>query len=158
MNHRLKYIRENNINLEYIQNIIRELDPFEWVVDFLNWAQEKMQVIVLSDTFIEFAWPLIDKMWKPTIFCHNLLTDEEWNITWYKLRLKDQKTEAVKRFKELNFNVIASWDSFNDTWMLWEAHNWFFFKPSPKTVEQFPQYLIAEDYEELKDYITSVLW
>jgi len=157
MNHRLKYIRENNITLDFIQNIISQLDPYKWVVEFLAWAEEKMQVIVLSDTFIEFAKPLVKKMNNPTIFCHNLLSDENWNITWYKLRLNDQKTEAVRRFKELNFKVIASGDSFNDTWMLVEADHWFFFKPSPKTVEQFPQFAIADNYEELKKYIDWVL-
>ena len=153
MKHRLDIVNRENITINDIQEVISELDPFEWVVEFLDWARDKMQVVILSDTFKEFAEPLIEKMDRPTIFCHNLIIDEEWNITDYKLRLDNQKQEAVQRFKELNFNTIAVWDSFNDTWMLQEANFWVFFRPWPKTVEQFPHLPIVTDYEELKKVV-----
>ena len=157
MNHRLKILEKENINLKYIQDVISEMDPFDWVVEFLTWAKERMQVIILSDTFREFAKPLIEKMNNPTIFCHNLIIDENWNISGYKLRLNNQKQRAVEKFKELNFKTIAVWDSFNDTWMLQEAHTWIFFRPSAKTAELFPHLPIVNNYEELKVMIEENL-
>ncbi len=157
MAHRLKYVNENNLTIHDIEKIISTMDPFEWAVEFLDRAKEKMQVIILSDTFIEFARPLVKKMKQTTIFCHNLLVDDNGKITWYKLRVDDQKTKTVKKFKELNFQAIAAGDSFNDTGMLQEAHYGFFFKPSPKTVVQFPDLEIANNYEELKVFIDKSL-
>jgi len=154
---RLKIMNENNIGIDYIQSIVSKLNPYDWVIEFLDWARTKMQVIILSDTYIEFVKPLVKKMKNPTIFCHNLLIDKQGKITGYKLRINDQKTKAVKSFKELNFNVIAAWDSFNDTGMLKEADNWFFFKPWKKAVEQFPNIKIANNYLELKNLIEKCL-
>lgn len=157
MTHRLKYMNKNNLTLSKIQEVIATLEPYTWVVDFLDWARDKMQVIILSDTFEEFAKPLVKKMKNPTIFCHNLLIEDN-KIVWYKLRTPDQKTKAVKRFKEINFNTIAAWDSFNDTGMLNEADFWLFFKPWKKATDAFPDLDIANDYEELKSYIVKNLW
>lgn len=157
MTHRLKHMAEHNLKIQDIQNVISTMDPAPGCVEFLDWARERMQVVILSDTFIEFARPLIKKMKMPTIFCHNLIIDEDGTITGYKLRTTDQKTKAVKRFNELNFQTIAAGDSFNDTGMLQEADFGFFYKPSPKTVEQFPHLEIADNYEELKAFISKAL-
>lgn len=152
MQHRQKYLDKNWLTLSLIQEVISTINPLPWVIEFLDWARENMQVLILSDTFEEFAKPLIKKMWYPTIFCHNLIIEND-KITWYKLRIKDQKTETVKRLKELNFNVIAAWDSFNDTGMLQEANFWIFFKPWKKAIEAFPNIPIANNYDELKEFI-----
>lgn len=152
MIHRLKIIERENIDLKYIQDVISEMEPLEWVNDFLDWAKERMQIIILSDTFIEFAKPLIEKMNRPTIFCHNLIIDDNWKISWYKLRINNQKQKAVKKFNELNFKTIAVWDSFNDTWMLQEAHHWIFFRPGIKTAEQFPNIPIKNWKKWLKKF------
>lgn len=152
MNHRLKHLNKNNLTLSRIQETINLLNPYDWVIEFLDWAKDRMQVIILSDTFQEFATPLVKKMKNPTIFCHNLLVEND-KIVWYKLRTSDQKTKAVKRFKELNFNVIAAWDSFNDTWMLNEADYWVFFKAWEKATSAFPTIETTNNYEELKSYI-----
>lgn len=157
MNYRLKILDRENIDLKYIENVISYMNPLEWVVEFLDWAKDKMQVVILSDTFREFAKPLIKKMKMPTIFCHNLIIDENWKILWYKLRLDNQKQKAVQKFKELNFKTIAVWDSFNDTWMLQEAHHGIFFRPSPKTREQFPNLPVVNNYEELKNMIDKLI-
>jgi phosphoserine/homoserine phosphotransferase len=152
MSHRKLHMNNNWLTLSKIQEVISTIDLLPWCLEFINWARERMQVVILSDTFIEFAKPLLKKMWNPTIFCHNLIIENN-KIIGYKLRIRDQKTEAVKRFKELNFNTIAAWDSFNDTWMLNEANFWFFYKPGKKATEAFPTIKIANNYEELKKLI-----
>jgi len=152
MKHRLEHMEKNWLTLSKIEEVISTIDPLPWAIDFLNRAREKMQVIILSDTFEEFAKPLIKKMNFPTIFCHNLIIEND-KITWYKLRIKDQKTKTVKKFKKLNFRTIAAWDSFNDTWMLRKADFWYFFKPWKKATEAFPKIEIANNYEELKNFI-----
>ncbi len=157
MKMRLEICKENNITLSKIQEVISSMDLLPWVLDFLIWARKNMQVVILSDTFIEFAEPFIKKMNYPTIFCHSLVVKND-NIIDYKLRISDQKTKAVKKFKELNFNVIASWDSFNDTWMLNEADFWFFFKPWEKARNAFPNIKIATSYDELKEFIKKSIF
>lgn len=156
MNYRKLHMNNNWLTLSKIQEVISTIDLLPWAIDFMNWAKDNMQVVILSDTFIEFAKPLLKKMWNPTIFCHNLIIEDN-KIVDYKLRNKDQKTEAVKRFKELNFNVIAAWDSFNDTGMLNEANFWFFFKPGKKATDAFPNIPVAQSYEELKTFIEKSL-
>lgn len=156
MNHRLKHTKENNLTLSKIEEVISKIEPYEWVIDFLDWAKGKMQVIILSDTFEEFAKPLVKKMKNPTIFCHNLIIKDD-EIIWYKLRTSDQKTKAVKKFKELNFNVIAAWDSFNDTGMLNEADFWVFFKAWKKAIDAFPNIEKTNNYEELKKFIQKCI-
>lgn len=152
MKYRLVHLEKNWLTLSKIQEVISTINPLEWAVEFLNWARDKMQVVILSDTFLEFAKPLIEKMNSPTIFCHNLIIEND-KIVNYKLRLSNQKTHAVKKFKELNYNTIAAWDSFNDTWMLKEANFWYFFKPWKKATDAFPEIRIANNYEELKEFI-----
>ena len=156
MNYRKVHLDKNWLTLSKIQEVIWTIDLLPWSLEFIQWAQERMQVIILSDTFIEFAKPLLKKMWNPTIFCHNLIIENN-KIVDYKLRIKDQKTHAVKKFKELNFLTIAAWDSFNDTGMLNEADFWFFFKPGKKATDAFPTIEIANDYEELKKLIERSL-
>lgn len=156
MNHRKLHMNNNWLTLNKIQEVISTIDLLPWCLEFINWARERMQVVILSDTFIEFAKPLLKKMWNPTIFCHNLIIEDN-KIVDYKLRIRDQKTEAVKRFKELNFNTIAAWDSLNDTGMLNEANFWFFYKPGKKATDAFPNIPVAQNYEELKKLIESSL-
>ncbi|MDD3303081.1 MAG: bifunctional phosphoserine phosphatase/homoserine phosphotransferase ThrH, partial [Candidatus Gracilibacteria bacterium] len=98
MKHRLEHMEKNGLTLSKIEEVISTIDPLPGAIDFLNRAREKMQVIILSDTFEEFAKPLIKKMNYPTIFCHNLIIEDD-KITGYKLRIKDQKTKTVKKFK-----------------------------------------------------------
>ncbi|NDK08600.1 bifunctional phosphoserine phosphatase/homoserine phosphotransferase ThrH [Candidatus Gracilibacteria bacterium] len=156
MNYRKLHMNNNGLTLSKIQEVISTIDLLPGAIDFMNWAKDNMQVVILSDTFIEFAKPLLKKMGNPTIFCHNLIIEDN-KIVDYKLRIKDQKTEAVKRFKELNFNVIAAGDSFNDTGMLNEANFGFFFKPGKKATDAFPNIPVAQSYEELKTFIEKSL-
>lgn len=149
MQHRLKILRENKIKLKDIENVISTLSPLEGAKDFLLRLKERFQLVILSDTFYQFAMPLMKKLDFPTLFCHNLETDNEGYISKYILRIKDSKKNAVTKFKELNFTTIASGDSYNDISMLKEAHKGILFSPPENVVKEFPQFPVAYDYEKL---------
>ena len=156
MRHRLNILAKHKIGLQVIQDVIATLSPLEGASDFLNNLREHFQIIILSDTFYQFAMPLMKKLGNPTLFCHNLIMDDKGMIADYKLRMNDQKREAVKRFHELNFKVIASGDSYNDTNMLAEAERGILFCPPQKVIDEFPQFPIAHTYESLlKNFLTA---
>jgi phosphoserine / homoserine phosphotransferase len=150
MQGRLKILGENNLKLIDIENVIKTLSPLEGAIDFLNWLKSEFQVIILSDTFYQFAGPLMKSLDYPTLFCHELNIDKKGNITGYKLRQKDGKTKAVSALKKLNFKVIAAGDSYNDTGMLQEADAGILFCPPENVVSEFPQFPVTKNYEEFK--------
>jgi len=150
MKKRLKILDENNLTLKDIQEVIATLSPLEGATDFLNWLRTEFQVIILSDTFYQFAAPLMKQLGYPTLFCHDLRVEASGKISNYKLRLKDQKRESVKKLKELNFKVIAAGDSYNDTTMLSEAHAGILFCPPDNVIAEFPQFPVTRSYAELQ--------
>ena len=121
--------------------------------DFLDQLRKEFQVIILSDTFYEFAMPLMAQLGMPTLFCHKLEADAQGFLVNYHLRMPNQKKEAVKRFKEINFKVIASGDSYNDTAMLGEADAGILFCPPENVIREFPQFPVTRNYTELKSEI-----
>lgn len=157
MTRRLSILKENNLKIQDIKNVIATLDPLEGALDILNWIREESQIILLSDTFEEFAKPLMAKLNYPTLLCHNLTIDKEGGITGYNLRIDDQKKEAVKALKGLNYHVIAFGDSYNDIGMIQEADQGFFFSPPDSVVEDYPQIPVTKNYGELKAMISSLL-
>tara|TARA_Y100001935_G_scaffold73268_1_gene61115 strand:- start:3884 stop:4501 length:618 start_codon:yes stop_codon:yes gene_type:complete len=150
MKQRLKLLRENNLGLIDIQEVISTMSPMEGAADFVAWLKERFQVVILSDTFYEFSEPLMRQLNFPTLFCHRLIVDSGGVITDYKLRQEDPKRQCVKAFHKLNFRVIASGDSYNDTTMLSEAEAGILFRAPSNVVEEFPQYPSVGNYEELK--------
>lgn len=149
MKGRLAILDQHGLKLDDIQEVIGTLSPMEGAKDFLDELRSLTQVIILSDTFEEFAQPLMRQLGWPTIFCHYLETDSTGRIVNYKLRQPNQKQKAVSAFKSLNYQVIAAGDSFNDTTMLGEAHKGFFFH-SPESIQaQFPQFKPFDRYEDL---------
>jgi phosphoserine/homoserine phosphotransferase len=150
MKRRLAILDEHHLRLSDIQSVIATMSPLEGATDFLRWLQERCQVIVLSDTFYEFAQPLMTQLGYPTIFCNTLQVDSEGYITGYALRLPDQKRQSVAALKQLHFRVIAAGDSYNDTTMLAEADSGILFRPSEKVVKDFPQFPVTQTYAELK--------
>jgi len=124
--------------------------------EFVEWVRTHFQLIILSDTFYEFAHPLMQQLGWPTIFCHKLETDDKGMITAYKLRQPDQKREAVKALHGLNFRVIAAGDSYNDTTMLGEADHGFLFDAPDNVIAEFPQFPAIHGYDALKEAIRSV--
>lgn len=120
----------------------------------LDWLRERFQVVILSDTFYEFGMPLMAQLGYPTLLCHRLTVVDD-RIVDYRLRLPDQKRAAVQRFHELNLQVIATGDSYNDTSMLAEADAGILFRPPANVVDEFPQFPVALDYHELRSAFSA---
>jgi len=151
MRQRLKILKENNLNLKDIQAVIGGLKPLDGALDFINWLRERFQVAILSDTFDEFALPLMRQLGYPMLLCHRLEVDNSGMIVGYHLRQKDAKRESVRAFKNLKYQVIAAGDSYNDTTMLSEAHAGILFKPPQNVINDFPQFPVTTNYAELED-------
>ena len=150
MRYRLEILDEQGLGIAEIQQVISQMHPLPGAREFLDWAQKNFQVVILSDTFYQFAEPLMAQLGYPVLFCHNLDIDANGRITDYKLRMSNQKVEAVNAFIRLNFTVFASGDSYNDTGMLLTAHRGFLFKPPKNVIMDFPQLPVVVNYEELQ--------
>jgi phosphoserine/homoserine phosphotransferase len=153
MKYRLALLAEHKLGLPDIQKVIAEMGPMPGAREFVDGLREDYQVIILSDTFYEFAHPLMRQLGWPTLFCHSLEADNNGVLVNYHLRMADQKREAVKRFKELNFTVVAAGDSYNDTAMLNEAHGGILFHPPENVIREFPQFPVTLDYTALRSEI-----
>lgn len=153
MKQRLAILAENNLKLKDIQEVIATLSPLEGAVDFLDSLREQYQLVILSDTFYEFAKPLVEQMKWPTIFCHKLVVQPDGAVTDYKIRQKDPKRMSVRALQSLNFSVFAAGDSYNDTTMLEEADAGFLFRSPANVIEEFPQYRVTNEYSELRRFI-----
>jgi phosphoserine/homoserine phosphotransferase len=153
MKQRLAILDEHGFGLNEIQAVISELDPLPGAKDFLEWLAPRFQVIILSDTFYEFAMPLMAKLGFPTLFCHKLEVSPEGKITNYLLRQKDPKRQSVRAFQLLNYRVIAAGDSYNDTTMLKQAEAGILFKAPQNVIAEFPQFPAVHEYDELKQEI-----
>jgi phosphoserine / homoserine phosphotransferase len=156
MKGRLKILAEHKLKLSDIQEVIGTLRPLEGAREFLDHLRELTQVILLSDTFEEFAKPLMRQLGWPTILCHRLEV-EEGRIASYRLRQHDQKRKSVAGLKQLQYKVIAAGDSFNDTAMLMEADVGFLFRSPEHIQKQFPQFKAVETYADLMTFIKAEL-
>ena len=154
MSYRLRLLNQNRITLSQIQMDIEKMDPLPGAIDFLGWAKERFQVAIISDTFYEFAMPLIAKLGDPMLLCHHLLLEGD-KIVGYRLRQGDPKRCSVRAFKSLDLRVVAAGDSFNDISMLQEADAGFFFKAPKAVIDQYPDYELADNYEDLKTLIET---
>ena len=150
MNYRLRILDEKGLGIAEIQQAIGGMHPLPGARDFLEWARRHFQVVILSDTFYQFAEPIMAQLGYPVLFCHNLEIDERGRIVDYKLRMSRQKEAAVQAFQNLNFTVFASGDSYNDTGMLLAADRGFLFNPPQKVAEEFPQLPVVMSYNELQ--------
>lgn len=153
MKQRLSILDQNNLGIADIQEVIDQMGPMEGAREFVDSLREQFQVVILSDTFYEFAQPLMRQLGWPTLFCHRLEVNAEGKIVDYKLRQKDPKRQSVIAFHQLNYRVIAAGDSYNDTTMLSEADAGILFKAPKNVIEEFPQYPSMTTYEELKQEI-----
>ena len=152
MQQRLRLLDENNLDLAAIQAVIAELSPMPGAREFLDSLREKFQVIILSDTFYEFARPLMAQLAWPTLFCHKLEVSGDGRVTDYLLRQKDPKRQSVKALKQLKYTVFAAGDSYNDTTMLDEADAGFLFRAPQNVIDEFPQYKVTTEYTELAGF------
>ena len=150
MRFRIALLLQHGLKLTDIQIVIAGMAPMDGAKDFLDELRTRFQVIILSDTFYEFAEPMMRQLGRPTLFCHRLVIDAAGFVRDYQLRQPNQKAQAVNALKGLNFRVIAAGDSYNDTGMLAAADAGFFIHPPEGIVAQFPQYAVNRSYAELK--------
>jgi len=150
MRFRLDILDERGIKLQEIQAVIGKMGPLEGAREFLSWLRSRHQVVILSDTFYEFAAPLMAQLDHPCLFCNSLVVDTDGSIRGYQLRLRDGKRKAVMALKLLNFEVIAAGDSYNDTTMLAEADAGILFQPPENVVRDFPHFPVTHTYDELR--------
>ena len=154
MRYRLDILDANGLTIDDITDVIEGMQPLDGAVEFLDWLRSNWQVIILSDTFSQFAGPMMDKLGRPTLFCHTLEIDEDSRrIADWTIRLEDQKCRTVEALRAMNFNVIASGDSYNDTTMLAAANTGILLNPPQNVADEFPQYPVATNYTELRDAI-----
>jgi len=150
MRYRIALLHEHGLKLPDIQRVIGGMRPMDGARAFLDDLRARYQVLILSDTFYEFADPLMQQLGRPTLFCHRLIADAEGRVVDYKLRQPEQKRRAVEALKGLNFKVIAAGDSYNDTGMLIAADAGFFIHPPESIAQQFPQFAVTRSFDELK--------
>jgi len=153
MQYRLKILKKHNLKLKDIQDVIATIEPMEGALETMEWIKEKTQLIVVSDTFVEFAGPLMAQLNRPTLFCHSLTADSENNVVDYNLRQKDPKRKVVQALKSLEYKVLAFGDSYNDISMLQEADSAILFKPPQNVIDDYPMFPVATNYTELKELL-----
>jgi phosphoserine/homoserine phosphotransferase len=156
MRGRLRILDQHGLKLSDLQKVIGTLQPLEGAREFLASLRPQVPVIILSDTFEQFAAPLLQQLGWPTLLCHRLIVEQD-RITDYRLRVPEQKQRAVAAFKLLNYQVIAAGDSFNDTAMLTEAHVGILFRAPDNVKQQFPQFPAVESYADLLQRILAAM-
>lgn len=157
MKRRLSILEKHHLKIKDITDVIATMEPFEGAVEFVDWMRSKAQLIILSDTFSQFANPLMKKLGYPTLFCHSLTIEPDGRISSYNLRQSRAKRQTVLALKTLYYKVIAFGDSYNDTDMLKEADKGYFFRPPQNVIDEFPEFPVTRTYEELKALIAKEL-
>ncbi|MFT4864730.1 MAG: phosphoserine/homoserine phosphotransferase [Ilumatobacter sp.] len=156
MRYRLDILEQNGLTMSLIEDVISGLEPLDGAKQFLDELRTQTQVIILSDTFEQFARPFMRQLGWPTVFCHRLVVDDD-RITDYELRQPDQKRKSVQAFHGLNYKVIAAGDSYNDTTMLNEADAGFLFHAPDNVIAEFPQFPAITTFDDLLTAITAEL-
>ena len=147
MTHRLKVLKKHGLKLKDIQEVIGKIKPLDGALEMINWLKEMTRFVVVSDTFVEFADPLMNQLGRPLLFCNSLTVDSNNNIIGYNLRQKDQA------LKSLNYKVIAIGDSYNDISMLKEANKSILANPPQNVIEDYPEFPVVHEYEKLKELL-----
>ena len=150
MNYRLDLLRQHGLGMNEIQEVIASLKPLDGAVEFIDWLRERFQVVILSDTFYEFASPLMKQLGYPTLLCHRLESDANGAVTNYKLRQANPKRQAIVAFKSLYYRTIAAGDSYNDATMLGEADAGILFHAPQNVIDEFPQFPAVQTFAALK--------
>ena len=157
MKYRIAILKEHGLGLREIQDTIKKIDPLPGAKKFLDQLRSCCQTIILSDTFSQFAAPLMEKLGQPTIFCNELEVSESGEITGYKMRCEKSKLTTVKALQSIGFEIIASGDSFNDLGMIEASKAGFLFRSTEKIIKEYPQYPAFTEYSELLDAIKKYL-
>jgi phosphoserine / homoserine phosphotransferase len=157
MKGRLEILHKHNLALQDIQKVISNLKPLTGALEFVDWLRSKMQLIIVSDTFVEFADPLITKLGRPTILCHNLTTNSSGKIIGYNLRQKEAKYKVVEALQSLNYKVIAIGDSYNDITMLRKADLGILYNPPQNVIDEHTDLAVVKSYDGLREIISKAL-
>jgi phosphoserine/homoserine phosphotransferase len=157
MRFRMALLREKRLKLKDIQEVIATIRPLDGALELLDWLKQHVPVVIVSDTFTQFADPLMAQLGRPTLFCNELVIDSEGFIADFQLRQHDQKRKVVQALQNLNYIVTAMGDSYNDTTMLSQAEYGILFRPPDNVKRDFPQFPAAQDYDELRKIILEIL-
>jgi len=158
MRYRLDILDKEGFKLTDIEEVIGTLDPLPGAKEFVAWVTSKTRLVILSDTFSQFAGPLMAKLGNPTLFCHELIIEPSTQrITDYKLRLKDHKRKAVEAFRALNFSTLAAGDSYNDLTMIDSADKGILFRPPERLIRERSELPVAQSHSELRGMIDEQL-
>ncbi len=157
MRKRLGILDAEGLKLQDIQAVIATMEPLPGALEFLDWMRATSQVIVVSDTFVQFADPLMQKLKRPTLFCNTLEVAPDGRVVDYRLRQPDGKRKVVEGLQRMNFKVVAMGDSYNDITMLKTAERGFLFRPPANVIEEFPEFPVTTTYDELKPLVATAL-
>lgn len=157
MKRRLEILKQHGITIKDIQKVISLLELMPGALDFVNWLHGRVQMVVVSDTFREFADPLLEKMGWPVLFCHHLTIDREGNITDFNLRQNEAKRRVVEALQNLNFKVIGLGDSYNDISMLRKAEYGILYRPPQNVIDDNKDIRVVSSYSQLKNMISEIL-
>lgn len=157
MKRRISILKQHNLKLGDIQNVISTIEPLDGALETLNWIRSVAQIHIVSDTFTEFAEPLMEQLGRPSLFCNHLTVADDGTVVGYNLRQKDQKREVVKALKNLNYKVVAFGDSYNDISMLLEADEGILFCPPANVMADYPQFPVVETYLQLREVLIKYL-
>ncbi|MBU4316596.1 MAG: bifunctional phosphoserine phosphatase/homoserine phosphotransferase ThrH [Proteobacteria bacterium] len=157
MTRRLVILKEHHLKIKDITDVIATMDPLPGALEFLNWLRSITQVIVVSDTFVQFAGPMMVKLGRPTLFCHSLVIEPDGTISGYKLRQPDGKKKTAAALKSLNYKIIAVGDSYNDITMLKEADKGILFRPPENVIADHPDLPVTTEYNQIKEMIENFL-
>jgi phosphoserine / homoserine phosphotransferase len=157
MKRRIRILKEHNLTLKDIQNVIATIQPMDGANEMLDWIRSRAQIHMVSDTFVEFATPLMAQLGYPSLFCNYLTIGDTGMVEDYHLRQKDQKREVVKAMKYLNYKVIAFGDSYNDISMLKEADAGILYRPPQNVIDDYPQFPVVHNYDDLKKLLSEYI-
>jgi len=157
MKKRISILGEHKLKIKDITDVIDTMDPLEGAVAFLDWVREKTEIIVVSDTFNQFAGPLMKKLGRPTLFCHTLSIDVDGTVKGYNLRQQEGKKKTVEALQSLDYRVIAFGDSYNDIGMLKQANAAVLFRPPENVIDEFPEFPVTTEYNQLKEFLDREL-
>ena len=157
MKRRLKILDQHGLKIEDITDVIATMDPLDGALEFLDWVRSQTGVIIVSDTFTQFAGPLMEKLKWPTLFCHSLIIDPAGTVAGYQLRQQQGKKKTVAALQSLNYRVMAFGDSYNDVDMLKQADTSVLFRPPQNVIDEFPEFPVATEYIDLKERIQQEL-
>ena len=157
MRYRLRILDEYKLTINDIQQVIATLKPLDGALEFVRWLRQATRFVIVSDTFIEFAQPLMNQLENPLLFCHSLQIDAGGRITGYRLRQPDAKRKTIEAFRSLNYQTLAFGDSYNDITMLQAADTGVLFCPPPAVIADYPNFPVVHTLANLKSMIQTLI-